>query len=370
MNKRFWAASFTLSGMIIGAGILGLPYIFAKSGFIIGLFWIIILGAVLTYTNLCLGEVTLRTKSHHQLSGYAEVYLGKGTKRVMFFAMIFGVYSALLAYLIGEGESLAKIIPGNINPLVLGVAFWLIMTLILREGLRGIKKVETWGVLAIIALILGIFMKFLPQISMANLSYTNSEYIGLPIGIVFFALMGFTAIPELRVEIKGQEKLLKKAILVGSIIPIILYIIFTLTFVGVLGSNVSEVATLSFGPIVTLLGVFTMTTAFIATSYALKDSLRTDLKLSKGKTFFFASIIPLILYILAWIWPEFGFSRVLGIGGIVSGGLTGIVILLVNKKAKKVDKSKKQPEINMPINWKIIILLTAIFIGGMIAELM
>ena len=118
MNKKFWATTFTLTGTIIGAGILGLPYVFAKSGFLAGLFWLIVLGAVMIFVNLALGEITLRTKGAHQLSGYAEKYLGKWGKRAMFFAMIFGIYSALLAYLIGEGESLSKLIPGNINPII------------------------------------------------------------------------------------------------------------------------------------------------------------------------------------------------------------------------------------------------------------
>jgi hypothetical protein len=32
-TKRFWATTFTLSGTIIGAGILGLPYVFSQSGY-------------------------------------------------------------------------------------------------------------------------------------------------------------------------------------------------------------------------------------------------------------------------------------------------------------------------------------------------
>ena len=143
MNKKFWATTFTLTGTIIGAGILGLPYVFAQSGFLAGLFWLIVLGAVMIFVNLTLSETILRTKGKHQLSGYAEKYLGRWGKYAMFFAMLFGIYSALLAYLIGEGESLSKLLPGNINPILLGIAFWLVMTLLLREGLRGLKKIET-----------------------------------------------------------------------------------------------------------------------------------------------------------------------------------------------------------------------------------
>ena len=88
MNKKFWATTFTLTGTIIGAGILGLPYVFSKAGFFIGLLWLIILGMVMMFVNLTLGEITLRTNGRHQLSGYAEKYLGKWGKRIMFFAMM------------------------------------------------------------------------------------------------------------------------------------------------------------------------------------------------------------------------------------------------------------------------------------------
>ncbi|MFH0711709.1 MAG: aromatic amino acid transport family protein [archaeon] len=368
MNKKFWATTFTLTGTIIGAGILGLPYVFAKSGFLVGLFWLIIIGAIMIFINLCLGEITLRTKGRHQLSGYANKYLGPWGRRAMFFAMLFGIYSALLAYLIGEGESLSKILPGNINPLVLGISFWLIMTLLLKEGLRGLKKIETWGVLAIIIIVLCFFIRFLPQIQTPNLLAWNTPNFFLPIGIIMFALLGFTSIPELRQEIKGQEKLLKKAIIIGSTIPIILYALFSARFVGTLGKNIDQIATLSLGPLMTLLGIFTMLTSYFVLSFSLRDTFKFDIKTNKKINIFFTSFVPLILYILITKFKFFGFSSVLGIGGVISGGLTGILIIIMNKRAKQTTRSGKDPEIRMPINWIIIIILSLIFVAGIILE--
>lgn len=368
MKKKFWATTFTLTGTIIGAGILGLPYVFAKSGWLTGLFWLIVLGAVMIFVNLALGEITLRTKGKHQLSGYAEKYLGKWGKRIMFFAMIFGVYSALLAYLIGEGESLSRILPGNINPIFLGIIFWLIMTLLLREGLKGLKKIETWGVIAIITIVIGIFIRLLPQIEPSNLMTSNSAYFTLPIGVVMFALLGFTSIPELRQEIKGKEKLLKRAIIIGSLIPIILYILFTSVFVGILGNEVTEVATLSFGPIITILGIFTMLTSYFVLSFSLRDTFKFDIKSSKKINFIFTSLIPLLIYIIIAQYKVISFASILGIGGVISGGITGIMILLINKKAKTNKRNKNDPEIQIPINWLIIIILSIIFIAGIVLQ--
>lgn len=368
MNKKFWATTFTLTGTIIGAGILGLPYIFAKSGWLAGLFWLIVLGAVMVFVNLTLGEITLRTKGRHQLSGYAKKYLGKWGRYIMFLAMIFGIYSALLAYLLGEGQSLSKILPGNINPIFLGIGFWIVMTLLLREGLRGLKKIETWGVVAIIAIVIGIFIRFLPQIQPSNLMTHNAPSFALPIGVVMFALLGFSSIPELRQEIKGQEKKFKKAIILGSMIPIVLYILFTSIFVGILGKKVTEVATLSFGPIITILGIFTMLTSFFVLSYSLKDSFKFDIKTSKTTNLIFTSIVPLIIYILIAQYKILGFASILGMGGVISGGITGIMILLIAKRAKATKRNKHNPEIQMPINWPIIITLSIIFIAGIILQ--
>ncbi|MCK5321326.1 amino acid permease, partial [Candidatus Pacearchaeota archaeon] len=368
MNKKFWATTFTLTGTIIGAGILGIPYVFAQSGFFAGLFWLVVLGAVMIFVNLTLSEITLRTKGRHQLSGYAEKYLGPWGKYAMFFAMLFGIYSALLAYLIGEGESLSRLFPGNINPLFLGIIFWLVMTLFLREGLRGLKKLETWGVLGIIIIILGFFIKFVPQVQPSNLlTFTPLNFV-LPIGVVMFALLGFTSIPELRQEIKGQEKSFKKAIIVGTLIPIFLYILFSSIFVGILGKNVTEVATLSFGPLITILGIFTMLTSYFVLSYSIRDTFKYDFKTSKIVNFFFTSLVPLILYILVLKFNILGFVSILGIGGVISGGLTGIIILLMSKKAKAKTRNGKDPEVQMPITWPVIILLIFIFVAGIVLE--
>lgn len=368
MNKKFWATTFTLTGTIIGAGILGLPYVFAKSGFLAGLFWLTVLGAVMLFVNLALGEITLRTRGKHQLSGYANKYLGKWGKRAMFFAMLFGIYSALLAYLVGEGESLSKLIPGDIPPLIFGIMFWLVMTLLLREGLKGLKKVETWGVIAIVAIILGIFIRFFPLIKTKNLITWNPTNFALPIGVAMFALLGFTSIPELRKEIRGQEKLFRKAIIIGTLIPIALYIIFSATFVGILGTNVTQIATLSFGPLMMILGIFTMLTSYFVLAFSLKDTFEEDIKTTKKTNFLFTSLIPLVLYIIVTQLNFIGFALILGFGGVISGGLTGILILLIAKKAKRNTRNGKDSEIQIPINWPIIIILSIIFLAGIIIQ--
>jgi len=368
MNKKFWSTAFTLTGTIIGAGILGIPYVFVQSGVLIGLSWLILLGFIVMYVCLCLGEVSLRTSGKHHLVGYAERYLGKFGKRIMLFSVIFGIYSALLAYLIGEGQSLSQLFTGGIDyAFYFAIGFWLFMTLILRKGLRGLKKVELWGVIAIITLVLSIAVWHFPRIDVTNYYPINLSYFFLPFGVVLFALMGFTSIPELRMEIKGSEKKLKKAIIVGVTIPIFLYILFALVFVGILGNEIKEVATLNLGWLIILLGIFTMLTSYFALSFSLKDIYAYDLCYSNFKDFFLVSLFPLLLYFLVSWFNLLNFISVLSIGGAVSGGLSGILILLIYKNAKK--NGDRKPEYSIRLRNLILLLFSIVFIFGIIVVL-
>jgi len=289
----------------------------------------------------------------------------------MFLVVIFGIYSALLAYLIGEGQSLSKLFSGGTQySLLFGIGFWIIMTSLLQGGLKRLKNIGYWGVIAIVFIIFLVFFLLFPGVKLENTLYLDMPKLFLPYGVVLFALLGFTSIPELRREVGKDRKLLKKSILLGSFIPIILYIMFSFIFIGVLGKNISEVATLSFtgilGIMLLLLGIFTMMTSFFVLSFSLKDYFIFDLKNRKA-LFFFVSIVPLILYLLVSFFNLAGFVKVLGIGGAISGGLTGILILLMNIQAKK--KKGRKPEYSIPINWFIVGILSLIFLAGIFFEL-
>ncbi len=374
-RRKFFSTAFTLAGTIIGAGILGLPYVFAQAGFFIGLFWLVFLGLVMILINLYLGEITLRTKQPHQLPGYSSKYLGKWGKRIMSVAIVFGIYSALVAYIIGGGESLSKLFFGNFEySLFLGIAFWILMTFFLNRGsVRRLRNFEFWGVISVIIITFFVSFFLLPGVQMQNITSMNSLGIFnvfVPFGVVLFALLGFDSVPEMRRELGEEKKMLKKAILLGVLIPVVLYLLFSFVFVGVLGESAAEVATLSFsgsfGKFLFLLGIFTMATSFFVLSFALRDYFIFDLR-NRKISFFYVSVAPLILYLLISFFGLAGFVKVLGIGGAISGGVTGILILVTNVASKK--KGDRKPEYSIPINWWVIGFLSLLFLLGIVLEL-
>jgi len=131
----------------------------------------------------------------------------------------------------------------------------------------------------------------------------------------------------------------------------------------------AEVATLSFtggfGKFFFLLGIFTMATSFFALSFALKDYFIFDLRKRKI-SFFYVSIVPLIAYLLISFFDLASFVTVLGVGGAISGGVAGILILMMNIASKK--RGDRKPEYSIPINWWIIGFLSLIFLLGIVLE--
>ena len=69
MKRNIPKAIAMLCGTVIGAGVLGIPFVVAKAGFFVGILSIILLGLAVLALNLFVGEIVLRTPGNHQLPG-------------------------------------------------------------------------------------------------------------------------------------------------------------------------------------------------------------------------------------------------------------------------------------------------------------
>ena len=230
--KKTFIAFTALLGTIIGAGILGIPYSFMKAGALIGTIHLFFIGIIITLITLYLAEIILRTKGQHQLSGYAEVYLGKKGKMLMLFSVIFGLLSALTAYLIGEGESIKSILGSSINPIVFGLLFWIFITAISYLGSRALRRGDFIGVSALFIVFIFIIIKYIPRINYSNLSSINLNNLFFPFGIILFAYLAFSIIPEIKSILSSNKKSMKKIIIISYSSVFLIYIIFSLIVLG------------------------------------------------------------------------------------------------------------------------------------------
>jgi len=367
MPKTFTAVS-TLVGTIIGAGILGIPYVIMRSGFGIGLIIMLIVGAITLTTSLYLGEIALRTKENLHLSGYAEKYLGKKAKTIMFFAFAFGIYSALTAYLVGESESLSVLFfQTSSYSLYFGIAFWLALSYITFFGLKALKEGENTGLIITIILMISVIIKFWNKIEVNNLIYNNPQLFFVPFGVVLFAFLGFSVIPEIERILGNEKKAMKKTIVLSYMATFIIYLLFTIVVLGSKGQDTPQIATIALGKIFILIGMLTMLTSYLALTTALVNMLHFDYKKTKTKSWLYTILVPLIVFIILNLTKTVTFTKILGIGGVISGGIVGTMILLMVKKAKKLGKEK--PSYSIPYSSILTWIIIAVFALGTLLEI-
>ena len=367
----YYEAIATLTGCIIGAGIFGIPYVVVMAGFWTGMLVLVVLGFAVMLVHLLAGEVTLRSNVCMQLVGYADKYLGWKGKYFMTASMVIGVYGALVAYTIGVSESLVSIFGGS--QWIWAIVFYALMSALLYGGLKVLEKSEVWMELfkfaAFFVIIALLF--YSKNFSASRLVGFSWGRILLPYGVILFAFAGTAAIPEVREEMKKCRLLTKRAIIIGSLIPIIFYALFTAAVVGTTGGFTTEIASIGLAPVLGgfgfvvlhLFAILAMASSFIALGYALKESYRVDFRLPHWESWALTLIIPVVLIAVG----TRSFIGSLEVAGTFAGGIAGITIVLMHAAARK--RSQRKPEYQINMTWLGYGALITLFSIGMLYEL-
>ncbi|MFA6547769.1 MAG: aromatic amino acid transport family protein [Candidatus Magasanikbacteria bacterium] len=365
------SAVFMITGMTIGAGVLGVPYVVAQVGIWVGIAYILILGIVMLFLNLMIGEVTIRTKESFQLPGLVGKYLGGPAKILMSVIIVFSGLGTLLAYLVGEGESLSGIFGGD--PAWWTVIFWTIGSVLVWRGLQTVKVFEKVLSILVISIIVGLSLAFLPHVQAVNFSYLNWGKIFLPYGVILFALHASPAIAEAHALLPGSQKHFRKALIIGTLIPIFVYIIFALAVVGVMGKETTEIATLGLGNkfgswvriLANVFAIFAMGTGFMGLGVALKQSLVWDWKIPSLLSTFLVILAPLTFFMAGWR----DFVNILGVVGGLFLGIEAILMMMVYWKAKKLGDLPAD-RYRLPLTTLLTVLVFLVFTIATVVSIM
>ncbi len=355
-------AVFMITGMTIGAGILGVPYVVAQVGLVIGLVYIIVLGIVMMSLNLLIGEVAVRAKVNLQLPGLAGKYLGKWAKNLLSATIILSGYGSLLAYVVGEGEALSALFGGD--AVWWSVFFWSIGSFLIWRGLQTVKKAERVLSFTVITIIVCLSLYIMRDFRPATLSYFNWSQIFLPYGVILFALHASPAIAEAHALLPGSHKRFRKAVIIGSLIPTFVYVIFALAVVGVTGSATTEVATVGIGQkfgngilmLANLFAVLAMGTAFMGMGMALKQTFVWDRKLPKWVADILVIVVPLGLFAAGLR----SFILILDFVGGVFIGFEAILMVMACWSARKNAKPGTG-RFGLPYFWLLAIPVLLVF---------
>ncbi len=193
-DRKFLHATAVLIGIMIGVGIYGIPFAFAKAGFWVGALWLVGLSVVMVLFNLLFAELTLSTPGTHQVVGYVSEWLGPWGRRGATLVNVLSIYGALLAFLIVAGEFLHNILSNvlTIDPQWYGILFALFWSLTWFVRVRTIAGLELVLIGIYTALIIGIAVVGFGHITWSNFSGWTPELWHLPYGVILFALTGLS----------------------------------------------------------------------------------------------------------------------------------------------------------------------------------
>jgi len=339
--KAFIYSLSTLSGTIIGVGLFSLPYIASKVGIWVMLGYFLILGSLAILIHLFFGELSLKTPDYKRLPGFAKIYLGSWGEKVAIFSAILGLSGIILAYLIIGGDFLKELL----SPIFGGGTFFYTLlyfsigALLIYFGLKAVAKVEFWGLVLFFVIIFFIFLKSFSHIKLANLfPAPDFRFFFLPYGPILFSLWGAPLIPEAEEILGENKKLFKKIIILSILIPILVYILFTLLILGITGGETSESALIGLRnflgndvvSVALFFGILTTFTSFIALGLTLKNVFHYDLKMKKTLSWLITCFPPLILFLIGIK----NFIPIISFVGAVMLGFDGILILLMYRKIK------------------------------------
>jgi amino acid permease len=367
VDNSLWKAILTFVGVVVGAGILGLPYVMSRVGFLTGIFVLIIMAVIFAFSYLIVGEVCQRTKGKHQLVGLVGKYLGKRWRIIMGLITILGLYGALMAYSIAAGQILSSFLGGK--PLIYSILFVLILSILLFFNLRVFASFESIFSLVkiIICFVIGLYL--LKDINIGNLISFDIKNFVFPLGVVMFALTGLNILPVMNLELKNKKDF-RKAVLIGLGISVVIYIIFCAVLVGLMGLNTPEVATVGLTNhgsfvflAVNLFALFALVTAFVGLGFALKEIYIYDYNLIR----FNAWILVFILTLSLVLFNNTSFIKVLGLTGAISSGLVLILLFYLHSVAKM--KSELTPTYRIGNFLVLKIILSLLFLFVLINEI-
>lgn len=339
-----WEAACIITGYGIGGGVLSMPYLCAKIGFLNACFVLVIAFIASYVLHLMIADLSLKTEDGGQIISCLNQFLFKGRfKSVLtigFFALLLAIlFTNLTGYITGAEEIIVGLIP--MPKLLAKLIFYALAASIVIFGLKAVGVSEKVAMVVIFALIgiLAVSSFFVDPNPVPLFNFSVNGFLAY-YGMSMFSLAAFFSVPQAVEGLKGDRGKIRKAIFLGFLNNFI--IIVVINFCALLASTeVTEVAMVGWsagigrwaqiaGGIFTLLA---MLTTYWSLSLALADIVQETTKINSKLSWLIATLPSLILALL-------------NLGGFMSfmrtaGGLISIIIAVMIVPA--FINSKKAP---------------------------
>lgn len=237
-----------ITGTSIGGGMLALPISNSPAGFVYSTVFLFVCWLVMTLGALLILEVNLWLPSGSNMVTMAQSTLGIAGKAIAWLTYLFLFYSLLSAYISGGTDVLQNLIALlgiDLSEPIAAIAVVFILGWVVYNGIRAVDYANR-GLMSIKMLNYAILVFLItPYVKMPNLSGGKLHLI-LGSLMVLVTSYGYACIvPSLRTYFDDDAVKLRKVIIVGSFIPLIVYTAWDLVIMGVIPRSGSELSLMS-----------------------------------------------------------------------------------------------------------------------------
>lgn len=237
MNSKIAGGVLLIVGTSIGGGMLALPIATAGSGFISSTLLLLACWVLMTFSAFLILEVNLWLPPRTNMISMARATLGKAGEVIAWISYVLLMYALLSAYISGGSSifydvfSLAGL---HSPPWLNSILFVLIFGYIVYRGIQPVDYVNR-GLMALKLGTLFILILFtLPYLDVHKLTGGDPRLLITTVTVMLTSFGYATIIPSLRSYFNEDIKKLRLTILIGSLIPLICYIIWDFTILGTL----------------------------------------------------------------------------------------------------------------------------------------
>ena len=233
--KQF-GSIYLILGTCIAAGMLSLPIVTASGHFALTSIMVISAWALMTTGAWCLLQVNLWLPPGSNLMTMSKVTLGHWIMRLTGAIYLLLLYSLICAYLTASSDVLNALLRSSLHLSVpRAITTFLALIILGRFVYHGIHVVDVcnrflMSIKIIICFIL--IVGLLPHVEFSKLSLGNNEWHGHTWLVIICAFGYAIILPSIRVYLDSDRRQLNRVVLIGSVIPMVLYLIWIIVVQG------------------------------------------------------------------------------------------------------------------------------------------
>lgn len=229
-----------IAGTALGAGMLALPMVAAGSGFIVSAIALACLCALMAYTALLILEVNIHFPMGTSFGTMAEQTLGQWGKWVAFAAMILLFYALTAAYISGGANLFSQVsghyfhisVPETLAAFIFTGVFGAIIYW-KTQAVDYVNRVLFSIKIGVLILSISAMLAHV-KVNLLIAATHHPIYILAAIPIMFTSFGFHGSIPSILKYLGHDAKRLRNVFVVGSLIPLVIYLLWVLVTVGVL----------------------------------------------------------------------------------------------------------------------------------------